>query len=149
MPDSDTVRISVLRAVAKRINDDKPFLEILAESVMPSDVTTGWINSSWQSLVDILESVGAGHVTTQTAWAFTQERIKRWPGQQREWIFNDTIWEIGHGIHDADRATHYLTCLINLVDEVSRSFLFFFLFYGNVANSPPRMREAYRLQASL
>lgn len=127
LPDQSEVFTRVTRAVAKRIYEDKPFLEIVADVVLSTPVTHAWVATLWDSLVEILVAKGDAKATTKSAWAFTKERLKRWPQQQKAWLCDEVIIQLAFEIHDVERATHDLTSISGLIDEVRKTTWFEFI----------------------
>ncbi|CAN0285343.1 unnamed protein product [Pylaiella littoralis] len=84
--------------------------------VMDLPPTKDMIMTSWNYLVDLLAAGRARKPTTRTASTFTLARFETWPDRLRSWINHGSVQEVAR-TRQGNQGTHYLCCIINLVDE--------------------------------
>ncbi|CAN0299670.1 unnamed protein product [Ectocarpus fasciculatus] len=96
--------------------DTFPWLQSMWGLVIDLPPTNEMIVTSWNYLVDLLAASRARKPTTGTAPTFTMSRFETWPDRLRTWINHESVQEVARTRQD-DKGTHYLSCIINIVDE--------------------------------
>ncbi|CAB1111670.1 unnamed protein product [Ectocarpus sp. CCAP 1310/34] len=80
--------------------------------------TTRLIPDAWNGHVDGVAALEHRKADTKAATAFTLTRFAGWEGRLRAWISQPEVLEAGLQDYQEERALHYLSCIINHVEEV-------------------------------
>ncbi|CAB1108721.1 unnamed protein product [Ectocarpus sp. CCAP 1310/34] len=96
--------------------DHFPWLQSIWGMGIDIPPTREMIMTSWKYLVDLLAAGRARKPTTRTASTFTLSRFEAWPDRIRTWINHESVQEVAR-TRQGDQGTHYLRCIINVVDE--------------------------------
>lgn len=114
----------VCRDVIRRVQSllERWFQHLLPlwEEVSVLEETMGMILGTWNELLDLVAKGETCKPTTKTASALTLQRMSTWEGRLRRWMESRSI--IPHAVYHNDEreGTHCLSCIANLIDEVSQ-----------------------------
>lgn len=81
--------------------------------------TTQLISACWKGHVDGVATLKHRKADTKAATAFTLTRFAGWEDKLRVWMNDPEVLEAGFNSHrEETTALHYLSCIINQVEEV-------------------------------
>ena len=116
----DTSRVAVVQQRVDALNDERHnWLRSLWTKVKGLPPTAKLMDDCWKGYVDELGVLKHRKAGTKTATTFTLARFARWEGLLKAWINSPEVLEVGLNEARQDKALHYLSCIINVVEEVS------------------------------
>lgn len=108
----------VHKNVASLCKEHFDWLLPLWEKVKDLHSTRTLIETSWDSLVRLLETEKKIRPSTRTAPQLTLKRFAGWESRFLAWREHKQIQAVAR-TERADRAAHHLSCIINHVEEVN------------------------------